>query len=384
MLDTQLAKQYRKSLVPALVPALVPGILAGVALTVGTLSISAQEQETRREKPAIVAQDAEPAAGPQLVVEEPVHDFGEVWIKPTLDHTFVIQNTGAAVLKILKVKPGCGCTTNGEYNREIPPGGTGRIPLKLRTSNLAKFTKRVTVTTNDPRNASFKLSLTGTVKPYVTATPSRLRLSGVKPNEEIIETVRLSVVPDNVELQVVESSKPSRFRATLQPGPEPKTYDLTIVGQPPFKEGTNSAKILINTGLPDQPTITIPVIVNVPHRVQITPTKLFVRDSTRAGRPYEVIVTNNGDTPVEVLSATTGNPNIKPLVEELEKGKRYRVTLEIADGYDPPTRGDMLTLNLMDGREREERIPIVFRLKQAKVRKPQPNIAASEAKPKEL
>ncbi len=376
MLDTHLAKQCRKSL--------VPGILAGVALTVGALSISAQEKEARREKPALVAQDAEPAAGPRLAIDQPVHDFGEVWIKPTLNHTFVVTNTGAAVLKILSVKPGCGCTTNGQYDREIPPGGTGRIPLKLRTSNLTKFTKRVTVTTNDPRSASFKLSLTGTVKPYVTATPSRLRLSGVKPNEEILETVRLSVMPDGVELQLVESSQPSRFRATLQPGPEPKTYDLTIVGRPPFKEGVNSAKILINTGVPDQPTITIPVIVNVPQRVQIRPAKLFIRNSARAGRPYEVTVTNNGDTSVEVLSATTGNPNIKPLVEELEKGKRYRVTVEIADGYEPPSGGDTLTLKLMDGREREERIPIVSRLKQARTRKPQPTIAASEAKPKEL
>ncbi|MCH8880009.1 MAG: DUF1573 domain-containing protein [Planctomycetes bacterium] len=372
MLNTHLARQW------------VPGILAGVALTVGALSISAQEKEAQREQSVAVTQHATPAAGPQLLIEEPVHDFGEVWIKPTLDYTFVIKNTGTAVLKILNVKPSCGCTTNGQYDREIPPGGTGRIPLKLRTSNLTKFTKRVTVTTNDPRSASFKLTLTGTVKPYVTATPSRLRLSGVKPNQEIIEIVRLSVVPDNVELQVVESRKPSGFRATLQPGPEPKTYDLTIVGRPPFKEGTSSAKILINTGLPDQPTITIPVIVNVPHRVQIKPTKLFIRNSARAGRPYEVIVTNNGDTPVEVLSATTGNPNIKPLLEELEKGKRYRVTLEIADGYEPPARGDTLTLKLMDGREREVRIPIISRLRQAKARKPQPTLAASEAKPKEL
>ncbi len=256
MFNTQLAMHSRTLL--------VPGILAGVALAVGVLPISAQEKEAQQEQSVLVTQDAEPAAVPRLVVEEPVHDFGEVWIKPTLNHTFVVKNTGAAVLRILNVKPSCGCTKNGEYDREIPPGGTGRIPLKLRTSNLTKFTKRVTVTTNDPRSAAFKLSLTGTVKPYVTATPRRLRLSGVKPNEKIIEIVRLSVVPDDVELQVVESSKPSRFRATLQPGPEPKTYDLTIVGQPPFKEGVNSAKILIKTGLPDQPTITIPVIVNVP------------------------------------------------------------------------------------------------------------------------
>jgi len=38
----------------------------------------------------------------------------------------------------------------------------------------------------------------------------------------------------------------------------------------------------------------------------------------------------------------------------------------------------------MDGREREERIPIISLLKKAKARKPQPTIATFEAKPKEL
>jgi hypothetical protein len=96
------------------------------------------------------------------------------------------------------------------------------------------------------------------------------------------------------------------------------------------------------------------------------------------------VTRNNGDTPVELISATTANPNIKPLVEELEKGKRYRVTVELADGYEPPTSGDMLTLKLMDGGEREEQIPIVSRLKQAKSRQSQPTIAVSEVKPKQL
>jgi hypothetical protein len=244
---------------------MVLGILAGVTLALGALPTSADESEL--------------ATGPRLVVAEPVHDFGEVWIKPTLDHTFVIENTGQEVLQILSVKPGCGCTTNGEYDREIAPGQTGKIPLSLKTRNLTEFTKSVTVTTNDPQNASLKLSLKGKVKPYVTAAPRTLRLSGVKPNEEIIETVRLSVMSDGVDLQVVESSEPNGFRATLQSASEPKTYNLTIVGQPPFEEGRTSAKILINTGVPDQPTITIPVIVAVPHRVQIKPSRLFVRDT---------------------------------------------------------------------------------------------------------
>ena len=95
MLNTHLARQW------------VPGILAGVALTVGALSISAQEKEAQREQSVAVTQHATPAAGPQLLIEEPVHDFGEVWIKPTLNHTFVVKNTGAAVLKILNVKPSC-------------------------------------------------------------------------------------------------------------------------------------------------------------------------------------------------------------------------------------------------------------------------------------
>ena len=47
------------------------------------------------------------AAKPQLVVEQPTFEAGDVYRTPErLQHVFIIKNTGSAELQILAAKPG--------------------------------------------------------------------------------------------------------------------------------------------------------------------------------------------------------------------------------------------------------------------------------------
>ncbi len=43
---------------------------------------------------------------PELVLEETVHDFGQVKQGDVLEHSFVIRNQGTAPLQIKNVRPG--------------------------------------------------------------------------------------------------------------------------------------------------------------------------------------------------------------------------------------------------------------------------------------
>ena len=49
---------------------------------------------------------------PQLTINSPVFDFGEVNEGEKLEHTFLIKNTGKANLVISSAKTTCGCHTN--------------------------------------------------------------------------------------------------------------------------------------------------------------------------------------------------------------------------------------------------------------------------------
>lgn len=99
-------------------------------------------------------------AQPQILVEEPIHDWGNVKAtEVTLEHTFVVKNTGTEPLKITKVKPGCSCTVV-DFTKEIAPGKTGTIKSGLKIhKNSPKQSKGITVFSNDPQNPSIRLRL---------------------------------------------------------------------------------------------------------------------------------------------------------------------------------------------------------------------------------
>src|SRR5206468_6603052 len=60
-------------------------------------------------------------AGPKIQFAEIVYDFGKVSSGEVVKHTFVFTNIGTAKLEIKDVRPGCGCTTAGTWDKEVEP-----------------------------------------------------------------------------------------------------------------------------------------------------------------------------------------------------------------------------------------------------------------------
>ena len=110
-----------------------------------------REKPARTAQPLTVAQ-AETGVGPaKIVAEEPIHDFGERWIGPSLEHTFIVENKGQAPLQISSVRPSCGCTVAGKYPPTIAPGEKGSFPFKIASNKLrGKYEKSIKVYSNDP------------------------------------------------------------------------------------------------------------------------------------------------------------------------------------------------------------------------------------------
>ena len=69
--------------------------------------------KTTKEEPVKIPGPGEPR--PVIQCKDPVKDFGTIWVGPVLEHSFTIENTGEAPLRITKVRPSCGCTIAGPY-----------------------------------------------------------------------------------------------------------------------------------------------------------------------------------------------------------------------------------------------------------------------------
>lgn len=227
-----------------------------------------------------IAQAQDKAAGPAPKVEaaQPEHNFGEVWVGSKVDHTFEIKNSGDAVLKITRVKPGCGCTVAKEYTREIPPGGVGQIPVTVSTKAARKATKTVNINveSNDPASP-FKLVMTGKVKQRFKTTPENGGNFGrVRPHEEQVRRMSLTNQMDSpVELSLA-TAKIGAFNAELITKTPGQEYELVVRSKPPYADKTNRASFKLATNLDDKSTVDVNVNLFALPLIEVRPTEVII------------------------------------------------------------------------------------------------------------
>lgn len=111
-----------------------------------------------------------------------------------ITHDFIVQNKGTAVLNIENVNTSCGCTT-AFYTKEIPPGGDGKVSVKLNTTGYGgtNVSKNITVQTNDKDHPALHLTIFGRVERFATITPKNANLNG-SADQPVKTTV--TIIPD--------------------------------------------------------------------------------------------------------------------------------------------------------------------------------------------
>lgn len=303
----------------------------------------------------------ESGAQPKATIALRTHNFGEVWSTETLMHSFKISNTGQAPLKILQVKPACGCTVAGSYPREIAPGGVGEFPFKMSANKLrGVFTKTIKIRTNDPANADLQLALTGKIKYLVDTEPQTAQFGNVKEDEVAVRVVKIkNNTEEPLTLTMDETSTSETFKAELSETVPGKEFDLKITAQPPYEPRLNRHNITLKTNVPDQDTLTVLCLANNPPRLEVIPDSFRV-SKTDKPQTKRIRLRNNGETPVALKEAKVENvANGAEWVKtrEIAAGKQYEITVVIPADYEPG-EGVAVVLHTDDSAKPELRIPI--------------------------
>ena len=91
----------------------------------------------------------------EIVFETPEYNFGDVQEnKGKVSHKFSFTNNGKESIRILTVKPSCGCTTPNWSKDEIKPGKKGFIIAEYNPKGRpGVFRKSLSVITNDNRRS---------------------------------------------------------------------------------------------------------------------------------------------------------------------------------------------------------------------------------------
>src|SRR5262245_11863352 len=237
----------------------------------------AQANQPGATTPASTEKPASTGA-PKIVFATNIFDFGTVKQGEVVRHDFIFTNTGTATLEITQVKPGCGCTTAGTWDKLVEPGKTGSIPLQFNSSGFGgKVGKSATVTCNDPANSNIVLQLSGTVWKPVDITPTMAMFNfGVEDAAEQTKTLRIvSNLQEPLQLSDLQSSNPA-FKLALKTVKEGKEFELEITTTPPTNGPTVFANLTLKTSSTNVPTLTATAYATVQPLLSIFPQMVMI------------------------------------------------------------------------------------------------------------
>jgi hypothetical protein len=157
-------------------------------------------------------------------------DYGYVPKGSTVSHMFQIKNIGEDTLIIVRVRPGCGCTTVPLFKDRLAPKETADVEVifdseKIRTG---KTTKGIQIISNDPTKPFEDLNFTASVgetNSLVKLVPEEVFFDTIRQEQE--KEVKRSVTLENIsqeKLSVELIERPKDFvelsmeKHSLKPG----------------------------------------------------------------------------------------------------------------------------------------------------------------------
>ena len=291
----------------------------------------------RSETPLVT--DAAPSEGrvPRIAFERSVYDFGKVNAGEVVKHAFVFTNAGKATLQILDVRPGCGCTTAGVWDKQVEPGKTGSIPLQFNSANFGgKVTKVATVTCNDASQSNIVLQITGTVwKPIdVAPTMAYFTLLDESPTNEtkvIRITSNLDVPLTLSDLECTNQSFKAELK-TVRPG---KEFELLVTTVLPFTTPSVSGLVKLKTSAKETPEILITAFATVQARITVMPAQIMLpAGPLAAANRSAVTIRNIGTNTIQLSEARINVPNAGVTLQELQAGHMFSVAVNFPVGFE--------------------------------------------------
>jgi len=308
--------------------------LLGVAGMVG--SISTGVAQTVATSLPTAASKLPECPGPKIQFADTEFNFGRVASGEIVRHDFIFTNIGTVALEIKNVQTSCGCTTAGKYDRQVEPGGTGRIPIQLNTTGFGgDINKSTIVVCNDPGRSNAVLKLTGKVWKPIDVTPATVVFqvsSETQTNETRVVRV-VSNLEEPVELLDLQCTNQA-FRAELETVRPGREFALHITALAPFVSSTVMTPVTLKTSSAIMPSVTVNTSVMVRQAVTVAPAVIMVPPGPLTNSAHSIVTVRNAGTNSLVLSEARVNaPDIGVTVLEIQPGRVFNVAVDFPRGF---------------------------------------------------
>ncbi len=213
---------------------------------------------------------------PNIFFDEPVYNFGEVYINEEVEHVFVFQNRGTKDLIIKEIKASCDCLVLEESTKSVPPEMYGIINVIFRSDPYpGTINETIRVYSNDINTPVYSLKLLGETIEDITTNPKYIRFGYVSKGEKAQAEVDIQPRPGfNLEIKDMISSNP--FVSIKYGKYEDKNkYVVEVTLKETAAIGVLKGNIHILTNSEKQNKMVIPFSGEVLGDIRLYPTHLY-------------------------------------------------------------------------------------------------------------
>ena len=147
-----------------------------------------------------------------------------------------------------------------DYDETIPPGGEGKINVKINTSGYSQgvINKTVSVFTNDLNNSQISLKISAAIKVLININPKNVTINGFEGDivSKSVTIVGNGEIP--LELKPKRLSIGKEVTYEIETIEEGKLFKIHFKNTPEA-EGTISTVLNLETNYPEKSLISIPI-----------------------------------------------------------------------------------------------------------------------------
>jgi len=222
------------------------------------------------------------------------------------------------------------------FDKVIPSGQEGKVNLSVKTAAMrGKFTKAATIHSNDPQHPSYRITLKGTIKNYITVQPSpRAYLNGFE-GDTLSQKLTISTnETEPLTITNITSTLDDKITYEIKPLQEGKSYELNVTTREDV-QGRSIGSITVTTSSKQKPKLDIPVRINFKNELTISPTTLFFGTIIVTPQTLESLLTKqirvrkDRGEPLVIEKIVPSSDFIHTAIETTEEGKKYLITVTL-------------------------------------------------------
>jgi hypothetical protein len=286
--------------------------------------------------PALAQTNPPTVPGARIAFAASDFDFGKVDAGTLVKHEFIFTNTGDQTLEVTTVRPSCGCTTAGQWDKKVEPGQTGKIPVQFNsTAYGGEVHKTIFVECNDATKSNLTLNLNGTVWKMFNVTPAYAMFS-LRPEQQGIVTQAVKII--NNSDQPAAISDPAcgnpTFKMEIKTVQEGKEYELRVTTDASSVSGTMSAPITLKTSSPKMPQLTVLAYAMMPPLLAVNPPQIMLpAGPLPKAAQFTVTIQNNSTNPVTLSEPKINAEGVEVQMTEQQPGRQFSLTVNFPAGF---------------------------------------------------